>query len=267
MGAYWSSEDTDDIRQYGWRRDRPDIRDEYHEFSEYSSSELPAKVDLRDKCPPVYNQGKLGSCTANAIVGAYQFDEIHQEEPSPINPSRLFLYYNERDTEGHDDTDSGAEIRDGIKSICKVGLCSEASWPYDITKFTEKPSENCYQEATQHQCVKYRRVSQNVNDLRTCLARGNPFVFGFEVFRSFEAQEVAQTGIMRMPTEGEEVLGGHAVMCVGYSDSKRCFLVRNSWGEDWGEAGYFWMPYRFMEDKKYCSDFWTVITVHDLIKQ
>jgi C1A family cysteine protease len=101
-------------------------------------------VDLRDHMPEVYDQGHLGSCTANAIGGAYEYDQIKQKELEPFTPSRLFIYYNERDVEGTVEEDSGAMIRDGMKVINKIGVVPEPMWPYDIEKFKEKPSEKCY---------------------------------------------------------------------------------------------------------------------------
>jgi hypothetical protein len=109
----------------------------------------------------------------------------------------------------------------------------------------------------------YRRVPHTLTALKTCLSEGSPIVFGFTASTSFESQQLAETGIMSMPQKGEESLGGHAVICLGYSDRRRCFLVRNNRGDKWGEGGYFWMPYRFMRDQKRCSDFWTVTEISD----
>ena len=94
--------------------------------------------------------------------------------------------------------------------------------------------------------------------LKGCLAAGYPFVFGFTVLSSFETQEVADTGVMPMPADGDKQLGGHAVCCVGYDDDKQCFVVRNSWGSSWGDGGYFYMPYKYMTDSGLASDFWTI---------
>ena len=265
MGTTWSSEKSkEETRTYGWKRDLPDKRDSYHSFRDIVTQDLPNKVDLRNKCPKVYTQGKLGSCTANAIAAAYEFDEMLQAEKKIMMPSRLFIYYNERDMEGHVENDSGAMIRDGMKSINKQGVCSEASWPYNISNFTQKPSSSCYQEAEGHRAIRYRKIPQGLTTMRACLKGGLPFVFGFSVYESFETKEVEETGIMSMPKADEKLLGGHAVMAVGYCDDKQCMIVRNSWGEEWGEGGYFYMPYRFIRDPDYCSDFWTIRKVHDV---
>lgn len=250
-------------RSYKWKRDSNDLRDYKKVYDEFHHKVNDVKsVDLSVKCPCIYDQGSLGSCTANAIAAAYEFDMMKEEEKNVFTPSRLFIYYNEREMEGNVDEDAGAEIRDGIKSINHQGICPESEWPYDISKFTNKPPLNLYKEAKGHKAVKYERIEQNLDNLKECLHRGFPFVFGFTVYESFESQDVANTGDMPMPEEGEEVLGGHAVMCVGYDDEEEKFLVRNSWGTEWGKEGYFRMPYKFMLSDD-CSDFWCVERVKD----
>lgn len=246
---------------YGWRPDLPDHRDYSYTPRLLARFTNPSIVDLRTKCPPVYDQGDLGSCTANAIGAMDQFVQLKQSQPNAFLPSRLFIYYNERAMEGTVGQDAGAYLRDGMKSIARQGVCSEKLWPYSISKFATKPSSACYAEASQHQAIKYMRVEQTLTALRTCLAEGYPFVFGFTVYESFESDHVASTGFMPMPQEDEGVLGGHAVMAVGYSKEKRKFLVRNSWGEGWGQKGYFWMPNAYITNSDLCSDFWTLRTV------
>jgi len=261
MGSYSSKEtDNQEYKKYGWLRDIHDHRDILRE-KEYIRT--PPVIDLRHNCPEIYNQGKLGSCTANAIGGAYEFDEIKENESNKFTPSRLFIYYNERDMEGTVKSDSGAQIRDGIKSINKIGVCPETDWPYDISTFTTKPSDKCYEVAKNHKSVKYEKIVHEFEHLQDCIASGFPFVFGFSVYESFESPEVAKTGIMPMPKNDEKLLGGHAVMAVGYDDNKGYFIVRNSWGAEWGDNGYFYMPYEFIISDNYCSDFWTVQSVKD----
>ena len=247
------------FKKYGWRKELQDNRDEIlgHDNFTFDSSH-----DLRDKCPDVYNQGKLGSCTANAIAAAYEFDMMKQEE-TPFVPSRLFIYYNEREMENTVNSDSGAEIRDGIKSINKVGIVNEVLWPYIISKFTEKPPTELYTKALEHRAVKYQRVIQDLNNLRKTISSGFPIVFGFSVYESFESEEVAKTGIMTMPKPDEKLLGGHAVMAVGYDDTTEVFVIRNSWGNEWGDKGYFYMPYKFIINSGLASDFWVVEKVRD----
>ncbi|MEP6909122.1 MAG: C1 family peptidase [Actinomycetota bacterium] len=218
---------------------------------------LPKKVDLRSKMPPVYDQGELGSCTANAIGGVFEFEQV-QQGLKDFMPSRLFIYYNERAMEGTIDTDSGAMIRDGIKSVAKVGVCTETTWAYDISKFTEKPPKKAYDEAGKHQALIYRRVLDNLHQMQGCLASGHPFVFGFSVYQSFMTAEVAKTGEVPLPPRGEQLIGGHAVIAVGYDDKTQRFIVRNSWGTGWGIKGYCTMPYGYLTDPGLARDFWAI---------
>lgn len=250
------------VRKYGYKIDKVDSRDLVKVFSDFTHSKI-GKIDLRLKCPKVYDQGSLGSCTANAISGAYEFDMMKEEEKEIFTPSRLFIYYNERKMEGNISEDSGAEIRDGIKSVNKEGVCNEEEWPYDISKFTNEPGKELYDEAKHHLAVKYERVKQDLKHMKECLVEGYPFVFGFQVYESFESDEVAKTGNMPIPKEGEELLGGHAIMAVGYDDDKEVIIVRNSWGDSWGDRGYFYMPYDFITSSNYCSDFWVIKRVKD----
>jgi C1A family cysteine protease len=246
------------IQRYGWTPDLPDHRDLMFAAPLAPPSGLPTLVDLRSKCPPVYDQGQLGSCTGNSIAGGIQFEEIKQKLPNKTTPSRLFIYYNERVIEGTVSHDSGAQIRDGMKSVATTGYCFETTWPYDIAKFTVQPPPACYAEAKLHVVKQYMRLGQNLAQMKGCLAAGFPFVFGFTVYDSFESPAVAKTGIVPMPGPGESVLGGHAVLCVGYDDSKQLFIVRNSWGSGWGQAGYFEIPYAYLMDHSLSSDFWTI---------
>src|SRR6266571_873545 len=219
---------TRKIKRYGWIPDIPDQRDFLYAAPPAFLRALPPRVDLRAQCPAVYDQGQLGSCTANAIGGAIEFDRLKQKL-SDFTPARLFIYYNERAIEGTTGSDSGAQLRDGIKSVAKQGVCSETDWPYDIAKFTQKPPAKAYTDAMLDRAVAYQRLVQNLNQMKGCLASGYPFVFGFSVYESFESQQVAQTGHAPMPAPGEQQIGGHAVMAVGYDDTPQTLLVRNSW--------------------------------------
>jgi len=246
------------IQRYGWVPDLPDQRDHFYAAPLVNLGALPAMVDLRPRCPKeVYDQGQLGSCTANAIAGAIEFD-LMKEGTQVFTPSRLFIYYNERVMEGTVGSDSGAMIRDGVKSVNQQGDAPETEWQYDVTKFTVKPPPKVYTDAKKHRVVQYQRVPQILTQMKGCLASGYPFVFGFTVYESFESQAVATTGQVPMPAANEQTIGGHAVLAVGYDDSQQRFIVRNSWGDKWGMAGYFTMPYAYLTQSSLSDDFWTI---------
>jgi C1A family cysteine protease len=246
------------VKWYGYRPDTMDVRDLRFKAP---SGALPSKVDLRPGFSPVYDQGSLGSCTANAIAGAMEFDMLKQKEAS-FSPSRLFIYYNERVMEGTIKEDAGAEIRDGIKSVNIVGAPNENLWPYRIGRFAAKPPRPAYTQAKQHKSVLYQRIdSTKLSDLKACLAAGFPFVFGFSVYADFESPRVASTGKVNLPKKGESLVGGHAVVAAGYDDAAGRFTVRNSWAADWGIGGYFTIPYGYLTNLNLADDFWKISQV------
>ncbi len=245
------------IRRYGWTPQLPDQRDILFSAGVEHIAALPSKVDLRPSCPTICDQGALGSCTANAIAGAVQFDLMKQQLPV-FAPSRLFIYFNEGVMEHSVASDAGARIRDGIKAVSKQGVCSETVWSYDVARFAEKPPVAAYQEALGQRALQYQTVLRRITQMKGCLAAGFPFVFGFTVYTAFESKAVERTGVVDLPHGGEKLLGGHAVLAVGYDDATQRFIVRNSWGEKWGRAGYFTMPYAYLLSADLASDFWTI---------
>lgn len=241
-------------RNYAWNPDIPDHRD--HAFASLAATPLPTHVDLRPGCSPVEDQGNLGSCTGNAIVGCLEF--LEKKDGVPFQDlSRLFVYYQERAIEGTIKQDSGAQIRDGIKAIANSGVCAEPLWPYNIAKFKNKPTVKAVADAKKHLITSYARIT-TLQDMKQCLADGYPFVFGFSVYDSFESAVVAKTGVVPMPTKTEKLLGGHAVAAVGYNDTTQRFIVRNSWGVAWGQVGYFTIPYAYLSNTNLADDMWTV---------
>jgi C1A family cysteine protease len=246
------------IKRYGWIPDLPDRRDYLFSTPKATLRALPPRVDLTRACPHIYDQGELGSCTAQAIAAALQFDQIKQARSDVFTPSRLFIYYNERSIEGTVEEDAGAMLRDGIKSVAREGAPHESIWPYVIARFRRAPTSAAYSDAALHQALIYQRVKQTEAELRGCLASGYPFVFGFSVYESFESDRVTKTGVVPMPSRHESVLGGHAVLAVGYDEEEKRFLVRNSWGPRWGREGYFRMPYAYLLDPALCGDLWMI---------
>jgi hypothetical protein len=222
------------VKGYGWQKSLPDNRDYY--FKVTAPVPLPSSVDLRDQCPPVYDQGALGACSSHAIGAAYQFGLMKQGK-SVFMPSRLFLYYNERFIENTVNYDSGAQMKDGLKSLNKDGICDENLWKYKICKYKKKPPQKAYDAAKLNTIELYEKIPDgNLFLMKQCLAKGVPFVFGFTVYESFEGEEIAKTGIMPEWNPNESIMGGHAVMSVGYDTEKQVMIVRNSWGSDWGDC-------------------------------
>jgi hypothetical protein len=161
--------------------------------------------------------------------------------------------------EGTIRSDAGAQIRDGMKVVASLGAPPERLWPYDITKFTRKPPAKAYKAALKHKAIAYFRVDQTrLREMLGCLAGGFPFIFGFTVYDGFESAKVVRNGILDMPKRAERVLGGHAVLAVGYNQKTKRFLVRNSYGERWGRKGYFSMPFDYLLDGDLAADFWTI---------
>jgi C1A family cysteine protease len=242
---------------YGWKRDLPDHRDFRYTLAPVK---VPASVDLRPKCPPVQDQGQLGSCTANAIAGHLDFNRKKQGEAF-MTPSRLFIYYNERQDDGTVKEDAGSSIRESVKAVANYGAVRERYWKYDISKFANKPTDPLYKQAIKYEALTYLSVPRTVSVIQNCLAAGYPLVIGFTVYESFE--NIGSDGMMPMPAASEAVLGGHAVMVVGYKqiNGHLHYICRNSWGRSWGDKGYFYMPFEYLLNPDYADDFWTLRTV------
>jgi C1A family cysteine protease len=259
---------------YGWIPDLPDQRDHLYAAPVEMLVALPPSADLRQQCPPVYDQGHLGSCTANAIAAAVEFDRMKQSLPD-FTPSRLFIYFNERQIEGHVANDAGAQIRDGIKTLNKLGVCPDKDWPYDDTpalyeggpfpqnsKPAEKPDQASYHDARKYVITNYQRLTPTLSQLQGCLAAGFPFVFGFTVFASWYSKN-PRPATISLPTSNDQAIGGHAVMCVGYDNKTRLFKIRNSWGASAGKSGYFFMPYVYLTSANLAADLWVINAVKD----
>lgn len=216
--------------------------------------EYPVMVDLRKYCPPIMDQGTLGSCTAHAITSLVNVLETKNgNQFTPL--SRLFVYYKEREAEGTVMQDSGASLRDGMKVVVGIGVPPETDFPYDISQFTQPPRPLCYADALQHRINMYERVPDFLGVIHS-LYEGVPVVAGISVFSSFESEQVAQTGMVPIPSTDEQYLGGHAILLVGYDLKNRVIIARNSWGEQWGDKGYFYLPFEYFASPDLVTDMW-----------
>lgn len=257
-----------DERKWGWRPDVPDHRDLLSAVR--IPDVLPRFVDFRSGFPAPYDQQDLGACTAHAIAGNMEFDQIKEALKFEFTPSRLWIYYQERVIEHCVSSDSGAMIRDGIKAVNQFGVPPESDWPYHTKDFATKPADVAFTDARFHRSLKYSRVPVDLPSIKAVLAQHLPICFGFSVYESFQTQEVARTGNVPMPDRKEKLLGGHAVCLAGYSDDpwtdgrtmwemQPGLIVRNSWGPDWGLGGYFVLPFGFVDELM--DDLWTIEVV------
>jgi C1A family cysteine protease len=242
---------------YGWQPDAHDPRDLRYAPHPARLRRLPPAVDLRPHLPAPYDQLSLNSCVANAVAAALEFEQMRQGARR-VTPSRLFLYYNARALEDVVSLDHGVQIRNGIKAVAKMGACAERQWPYRVHRFAVRPPRESYKDAQRHRALRYFRLRRSLAHLCACLAEGYPFVFGMTVYPGFESARVTRTGAVSLPGLGERRVGGHAVLAVGYSHARRRFLVRNSWGPDWGRGGYFTLPYAYLERPRLAKNFWTI---------
>ena len=221
---------------------------------------LPAKVDLRPFMSEVENQGSTSSCTANATAGAYEYlFRKHKNEIQDV--SRLYIYYNARYVADEDNiADEGATISDVIEGLKQFGACSEDVWMFDEDLVNEEPDQSSYDEGVYFLVESAKLVPVELDAWKTALAEGQPIIFGLGIFGSFEKHR--KTGLVPAPTKREMAKAdqsGHAMLCVGYLDTDEVFIVRNSWGAEWGHKGYCYIPYSYMMNPEYNDgDCWII---------
>lgn len=251
-------------RRYGWRPSPPDIRDHVYAAPHAVLLTLPPSVDLSAPAvgspfEPAFEQGDLGSCGPHAAAADLVFAGLRQQglRSCPM-PSRLFIYYCTRGLMGTLGSDSGVDNRSLLKALNQYGWCDESLWPYDVSRYKQKPPTEAFAQGQGRKISQYLAVPQNLDQMRGCLASGDPFIFGFSVYASFESSEVSHTGVVPMPRRGERQLGGHDVLIVGYDDQSRRFKFKNSWGPAWGQRGYGTIPYEYAASAQLSNDFWTV---------
>lgn len=250
----------------GWKRDRDNGGlDWKFKAAPPPPGGFPAYADTRYPGQLVFDQEMLGSCVGNGTA-SHVIDVLYSQHALPLIPSRLFIYYAARMLEDAVEEDAGCEIRDAFTIVRKYGVCPEYDWPYDITKFSVKPSKHCWEEALDHQSLEQFRLSQSLNDLKACLSAGYSFVFGLMLEERFESSSVARSGIVPLPRG--PFIGGHCMKAVGYTDEERrngkwCWpaqtvLVQNSWDVTWGQLGYCCIPYDYFLNPDWGGDFWTI---------
>jgi C1A family cysteine protease len=240
-----------------WVPDKVDTRDYKYKITTKINPNI---VDLRPYCSPIENQGNLGSCTGQAIAGAIEL--LNKRNGNYRDISRLFIYYYERLILGTVNYDSGAYIRDGIKSTNKYGASLESYWPYDIKKYRHEPIIEAKNDALNRKVTRYERIA-DLEGFIDSLSNGFPIIMGFNVYSSFMSASVASTGVMPYPnTKREKLLGGHAVLIVGYIKSKKVLIARNSWGTSWGDNGYFYMPFDIISPSM-SDDYWIIRSVNN----
>ncbi len=227
---------------------------------------FPPALSLMAKMPPIRDQLSIGSCTAFSAEAPLYVAEVNAGRNPPRNPSPLFLYYCERALNGQIGQDSGANIADIYKASHQFGVCPEELWPYDVSKYTEKPSDGAYQAASTETAHIYAPVPLDALHIKGCLNHGFPISFGIVVYDSFMADQVAKTGIVPMPGAAENPIGGHAIDIVSYNDGPGIALgipatyykFRNSWSDQWGDEGYGYLPYAYVHAPQLSSDGWMI---------
>ncbi len=244
----------------GWRPEPPDPQD--HMFVDHPAKMVLKEaatagvLDLRKWCSPVEDQRDLGSCVANAVVGGLELLQLRNGQPLH-DLSRLFVYYNSRLMHQNADVDEGTYIRLAMGTLSSLGTCSEAKWPYDTSKVFYRPSWGAYREAFTNKIQSFYRIDgtgdYRLTQIRQALEAQHPVVFGCLVDNDF--MNTGPTGQVSMPKAGRSVVGGHAMLIVGYKDSGRTLIVRNSWGTGWGDNGYCYIPDTYL-DATDANDFW-----------
>lgn len=258
---------------YGWKRGtkweeqkKNYLVDNFSVFTvfEYNNSYDNIKyVDLRKNDDNVYDQLNLNSSTANAVAFSFHYDQIKNYKKSVIKPSRLFIYYNERQTINNTENDNTVELKnksvemfDSINVLYNLGVCPEFMYSYEEKNFNNKPDIECYKDALNNKLIVYNAIDQNLHQLKAALIEGYPIICGIEIFSNFHTDEVSETGNIKLPTEEDIPCGGLAVTLMGFDNGDKVFIVKNSWGTNWGDKGYCYIPYEYILDSKLASDFW-----------
>ena len=253
LGGYISSKGKKPPKSKKYQADR------------FQTNDLPPRVDLRPHLTCVEDQSAVSSCTANALAGAYEY-LAKRALGEAGDVSRLFIYYNAREYDGGVTGDTGCTIASAIQVLQELGACNELTWAYDENRINHRPLSDAYDEALNFLVEEAHEIEVDLDAMKHCLAEGYPFVFGLMLFASFD--RAGKRGLVPMPNpmgeDRRQEHGSHAMLCVGYSDQSQAFIVRNSWGEDWGDRGYCYIPYDYLANPEYCDECWAVRAVSDL---
>lgn len=250
------------IAHFGWRKDSPDQRDLKYNIPQ--GMQLPDSLDISTSYPyPPGDQMSLGSCVGWGIKSAIEFEQKKQGLTIFLG-SALWVYWYGRHIEGTVNSDSGMEIRDGIKVVNQYGICKEDLWPYNISLFTHRPPYRASRNARLHKAIQYLRVNQTEVDIKSCIVAGYPVIFGITCYDELESDETAKTGLLPLPKRDEQPIGGHCIDLCGFNNSQQigteigAYKFRNSWSTSWGQGGYGWIPYSYVHNPDLASDFWTI---------
>jgi hypothetical protein len=232
----------------GYKYAAPKLGSKSYTGERLGATALPPKVDLRQYMTKVEDQENTNSCTANAVAGAYEYLVKRYMGEKAYDVSRLFIYYNARSLDESEElADEGSVIGLAIEGLKQYGACSEETWPFETDSVNEEPSSEAYEEASEFVIEDTELVPTDLDAWRRCLAEGYPIIFGLSLYNSFDSHR--KKGLVSMPSSAESSRGthsGHAMLCVGYSDTDKVFIVRNSWGHGWGDKGYCYIPYRYI---------------------
>ena len=246
------------IRQYGLWHDNADYRDHLLTAPWKLSSAGPQHADISHEMGAAYDQLDTNSCAAQAVAKI-----MRHAAKAQFDFSRNQIYWDARSFNHEETDDAGCGMRDAIDAVSKWGAADEVYWPFTKENLLHAPSHAARNNAARlaDYAKLYARVTPSLDILTSIISGGEPFVFGMAVYESFEGSKVAKTGIMEMPTQGQRMLGRHAVTGTGFDHDVRQIKVLNSWGQDWGENGFFFMPFDYILNSSVCDDFWVIHTL------
>ena len=242
----------------GYKRDNEDPRDNKFQdlVPKFGVVNTPDIFDLREYCADVEDQKTTSSCTVNATVGGLEvLENVQSNNTSCVTLSRLFIYYNARLENNDQDKDEGTYIRNCMSALAGLGVCEESVWPFDVDKVNDKPSWASYRGAVVHKTKGFYRIDGNgqgrVEQIEKSISAKHPVVFGATLSQNFG--EPDSNNMVHAPSGS--VVGGHAMLLVGFDRKNRIFTIRNSWGKDWFDGGYCYASYDWL-DQCDVSDVW-----------